>query len=57
VSCDYDISCNGCGAVIDGSPVSFAAARRKVREAGGRVYLPGGKDPGPACVAAGTEPE
>jgi hypothetical protein len=40
VSCDYDISCDGCGTVIDGSSLSFAAARRKIREAGGRVNLP-----------------
>jgi hypothetical protein len=57
VSCDYDISCDGCGTVIDGSSLSFAAARRKIREAGGRVNLPGGKDLCPACVKAGNEPE
>jgi hypothetical protein len=57
MSVEYSIGCDGCGALIDASKTSAAAARRSVREMGGRVNLPGGKDLCHHCVAAGKEPE
>jgi hypothetical protein len=42
---------------IDASKRSAAAARAVVREMGGRVSLPGGKDLCPNCVAEGKQPE
>lgn len=57
MSLEHLIICDGCGAAIDGHRKSFAAARRNVREMGGRVSLPGGKDLCPDCVKTGREPE
>jgi hypothetical protein len=57
VSVEYLIICDGCGAAVDGNPKSAAAARRIIRQDGGRVNLPGGKDLCPVCVKAGKEPE
>jgi hypothetical protein len=57
VSLQYAIGCDGCGALLDASSVSAAAARKVVRnELGGRVNLPGGKDLCGDCVAAGKKP-
>jgi len=57
MSVEYLIVCDGCSAAIDGHPKSAAGARQKIREIGGRVNLPGGKDLCPDCVKAGKEPE
>ena len=57
MSVEYTIVCDGCSRGIDGSLNSAAAARRSVREMGGRVNLPGGKDLCNYCVAEGKEPE
>ena len=45
MSLEYTIVCDGCGRLIDASLISFAIARRSVREMGGRVNLPGGNPP------------
>lgn len=56
MSLEYAIGCDGCGALLDSSKVSAAAARKVVREElGGRTNLPGGKDLCGACVAAAHE--
>jgi hypothetical protein len=57
VSIEYTIYCNGCSGLIDASTVSAAAARESVREMGGKVKLPGGKDLCSQCVADGTAVE
>lgn len=57
MSVNYDIVCDGCGFPIDGSLHSAADARLRVREMGGRVNLPGGKDLCPECVRTGRKPE
>lgn len=44
MSLEYTIVCDGCGRLIDASGRSAAAARESVREMGGLVNLPGGKD-------------
>lgn len=56
MSVEYSIICDGCGRLIDAGK-SAAAAREAVREIGGRVNLPGGKDLCSFCVAAGRRPE
>jgi hypothetical protein len=53
VSIEYTIVCDGCARLIDASGQSPAAARKSVREMGGRVSLPGGKDLCNQCVAHG----
>jgi hypothetical protein len=53
VSIEYTIGCDECGRLIDASRESAAAARRVVREMGGRVNLPGGKDLCNFCVLDG----
>lgn len=57
MSVEYDIVCDGCGAAVDGSHISAAAARRSIRKEGGRVNLPGGKDLCVNCVKDGRRPE
>lgn len=57
MSIEYTVYCNGCSRIIDASTQSVAAARKSVRELGGRIGLPGGKDLCCQCVAAGTAPE
>lgn len=57
MSVEYSIGCDGCGALLDASPKSAAAARKVVRDMGGRTNLPGGKDLCPECVANGRGPE
>jgi hypothetical protein len=57
VSVEYTICCDGCSALIDASKASATAARKSVREIGGRVNLPGGKDLCPDCAARGRTPE
>jgi hypothetical protein len=53
VSVEYTVYCDGCGRIIDASTDSAAKARKSVREMGGRVNLPGGKDLCNQCVARG----
>lgn len=57
MSVEYDIVCDGCGSVIDGSSASATAARKLIRAIGGRTNLPGGKDLCPLCVQNGRQPE
>jgi hypothetical protein len=57
MSIEYTVYCNGCGRLIDASTVSAAETRKSVREMGGRVNLPSGKDLCCQCVAAGTPAE
>lgn len=57
MSVEYTIGCDSCGRLIDASGRSAAAAREVVRELGGRVNLPGGKDLCNYCVAEGKQPE
>ena len=47
---EYMIVCDGCAGVIDASTVSAARARAAIKESGGKVGLPGGKDLCPSCV-------
>ena len=54
MSLEYTINCDGCGRLIDASSESATAARRNVREMGGRVNLPGGKDLCNFCVRGGV---
>jgi hypothetical protein len=54
MSLEYDIVCDGCGNVIDGSSVSAAVAREQIRREGGRAGLPGGRDLCPLCVRDGA---
>lgn len=44
MSVEYTIICDACGRLIDASSVSAAAARASVRDMGGAIALPGGKD-------------
>jgi hypothetical protein len=55
VSVEYTIVCDGCSRLIDASKASAAEARKSVRDMGGRVNLPGGKDLCAWCVADGAE--
>jgi hypothetical protein len=55
MSVEYTIVCDGCSRLIDASGKSAAAARQSVRETGGRVNLPGGKDLCRWCAADGTK--
>jgi hypothetical protein len=55
MSVEYTIVCDGCSRLIDASSKSAAAARQSVRETGGRVSLPSGKDLCTQCVADGTK--
>jgi len=57
MSVEYEIVCDNCGAVVSGSNISAAVARRSLREDGGRVNLPGGKDLCANCVKDGRRPE
>jgi hypothetical protein len=57
VSIECTVYCNGCSRIIDASTESAGEARKSVREMGGRVNLPGGKDLCSQCVAAGVAPE
>jgi hypothetical protein len=54
VSIEYTVYCDGCSRIIDASTESAASARQSVRDMGGRVNLPGGKDLCNQCVASGT---
>lgn len=54
MSVEYTIVCDGCGWLINASGTSAAMARKSVREMGGRVGLPGGKDLCPECAKNGT---
>lgn len=51
MSVEYTIICDECSGLIDASFRSAAKARESVREMGGRVNLPGGKDLCDQCVA------
>jgi hypothetical protein len=44
VSLEYTIICDKCGRLIDASRQSAAAARASVRDMGGVIAQPGGKD-------------
>lgn len=57
MSLEYAIDCDSCGRLIDASRESAAVARRSVREMGGKVNLPGGKDLCHHCVAEGRRAE
>ena len=49
MSIEVAILCDECGRVIDAGKTA-AQARTAIREAGGRVGLPGGRDICPWCV-------
>lgn len=53
MSVEYVIVCDGCGDQLDAGRVSAAATRWLIRQRGGRVALPGGRDLCPECVADG----
>ena len=52
MSLEYTIVCDECSRLIDASNRSAAVARQSVREMGGRVNLPGGRDICNQCVAS-----
>jgi hypothetical protein len=56
VSAEATIVCDGCGCIIDAGKTA-GEARRNIRETGGRVNLPGGKDLCASCVTEGRQPE
>jgi hypothetical protein len=53
MSVEVAIICDSCGRVIDGAKTA-ARARAAIKQQGGRVNLPGGKDECHWCVASRT---
>lgn len=56
MSIEVAILCDECGRVIDAAKTA-ARARAAIRETGGRVNLPGGRDVCPWCVQGEVAPD